>query len=90
METPKEEITYIPNHLVMAVLTTLFCCLPFGIVSLVYAIQVNSSLAAGNIELAKINSEKAKYWSMLSLWIGVISMALYIIFVIIGAIGATV
>ena len=25
----------IPNHLVWAILSTLFCCLPFGIVSIV-------------------------------------------------------
>jgi hypothetical protein len=27
----------IPNHLVWAILATLFCCLPLGIVSIVYA-----------------------------------------------------
>ena len=32
---------YVPNHLVWAILVTIFCCLPFGIVSIVYAAQVN-------------------------------------------------
>lgn len=57
-----EQMPAIENHLVLAVLTTLFCCLPFGIVSIVYSVQVNSALNARNYELAKINSQKAKYW----------------------------
>ena len=57
-----EPMPAIENHLVLAVLTTLFCCLPFGIVSIVYSVQVNSALNARNYELAKINSQKAKYW----------------------------
>ena len=55
-----EQMPAIENHLVLAVLTTLFCCLPFGIVSIVYSVQVNSALNARNYELAKINSQKAK------------------------------
>lgn len=70
----------VDNHLVLAVLTTIFCCLPFGIISIVYAVQVNSALAVGNYELAKANSEKAKFWGMLALAIGAIGCAAYFIF----------
>ena len=38
---------YIPNYLVQAILVTIFCCLPLGIVSIVYAAQVNGKAAAG-------------------------------------------
>lgn len=65
-------IPNINNHLVLAILTTIFCCLPFGIVSIVYAVQVNSALNAGNTQLAQMNSDKAKFWGMLSLWIGIV------------------
>ena len=34
-----------PNHLVWAILSTLFCCLPLGIASIVFAAQVNSKYA---------------------------------------------
>lgn len=74
----------IENHLALAILTTLFCCLPFGIVSIVYAVQVNSALAARNYELAKINSEKAKYWGMMSLWIGLAINAISVIGMALG------
>ena len=32
----------IASHIAPAILCTLFCCLPFGIVAIVYAAQVNS------------------------------------------------
>ena len=38
----------VPNYLVQAILTTLFCCLPLGIVSIVFATQVNSKLSVGD------------------------------------------
>ena len=41
----------VPNNLVWAILSTLFCCLPAGIVSIVYAAQVNGKLAAGDIRI---------------------------------------
>ena len=41
--------SYVPNHLVWAILSTLFCCLPLGIVSIVFAAQVNGKLAAGDV-----------------------------------------
>lgn len=40
----------IPNYLVQAILVTLCCCLPFGIVSIVYAAQVNTKVKAGDIQ----------------------------------------
>lgn len=68
----KAGINNINNHLVLAILTTIFCCLPFGIVSIVYSVQVNSALAVGNYQLAQTNADKAKYWGMMALWIGIV------------------
>lgn len=64
------------NHIAFAVLTTLFCCLPFGIISLIYAIQVNISANSGNFEMAEFSSEKALFWGKVALWCGA---ALYIV-----------
>lgn len=64
------------NHLALAVLTTLFCCLPFGIISLIYAIQVNISANSGNFKMAEFSSEKALFWGKVALWCGA---ALYIV-----------
>lgn len=52
----------IPNYLVHSVVATLCCCLPLGIVALVYAAQVNTKLAAGDEAGAQESSKKAKTW----------------------------
>ena len=63
MSTSQE---YVPNHLVWAILTTLFCCLPLGIVSIVYAAQVDGKRAAGDLPGAWEASRKAKLWAIWS------------------------
>jgi interferon-induced transmembrane protein len=50
------------NYLVESILVTIFCCQPFGIISIVYASQVNSKYALGDYEGAKIASKNAKKW----------------------------
>lgn len=70
---------YVPNHLVWAILTTLFCCLPLGVVSIVYAAQVDGRRAAGDVAGAQEASRKAVWWAwasalslpiLLLLWFG--------------------
>ena len=50
---PAQPAIRIPNYLVHAILCTLFCCLPLGIVAIVYAAQVNTKAAAGDIEIGR-------------------------------------
>ena len=73
----------IPNYLVQAILVTIFCCLPAGIVSIVYAAQVNGKLAAGDIRGAEAASNNARTWAWvsfgLSLGVGVIYFLLFIV-----------
>ena len=79
---------FIPNHLVWAILSTLFCCLPFGIVSIVYASQVDGKRAAGDIAGAREASAKAKFWAMLSAGLALVPLALYLILVLfLGGLG---
>ncbi|PJK11432.1 hypothetical protein CO614_04160 [Lysobacteraceae bacterium NML120232] len=61
----------IPNHLIWAILSTLFCCLPAGIVSIVYAAKVDGLVAAGDYAAAKQASDNAKKWAMISAGVGV-------------------
>jgi len=74
-----------PNNLVWAILTTLFCCLPLGVVSIVYAAQVNGKFAAGDLAGAQDSSRKAKTWAIWSAAVGLVSIVLYIIFIVIVA-----
>ena len=45
----REPSPYVPNHLVWAIAVTIFCCLPAGMVAIVYAAQVNGMLDAGDL-----------------------------------------
>lgn len=65
----------IKNYLVESILVTLCCCLPFGIVAIVYAAQVNSKLALGDGSGAEASSQKARKWALIALILGLISNA---------------
>lgn len=69
----------IPNYLVQAILVTIFCCLPLGVVAIVYASQVNSALAAGNYQAAMEASGKARTWSMVGLIVGLAVVLIWIV-----------
>ena len=62
----------IPNYLVPAIISTICCCLPAGVVSIIYATQVNSKVAAGDIQGAMDASAKAKTWFIVAIVVGVI------------------
>ena len=61
---------HVPNHLVWAILATIFCCIPFGIVSIVYAAQVNGKLAGGDYRGARSASDNARTWAIASIVLG--------------------
>lgn len=56
----------VPNYLVWSILTTLLCCLPGGIVAIVYSAQVNNKLQSGDYAGAVDASNKAKMWCLIS------------------------
>lgn len=70
----------VPNHLVWAILATLFCCLPLGIVSIVYAARVDGLRLSGNIAGAREMSEKAKMWAIYSAISGPVLVVLWMVF----------
>ena len=67
---------HVPNHLVWAILSTIFCCLPLGIVAIVYAAQVNGMLDAGNYRGARRASRNARNWAIASMALAAISITL--------------
>lgn len=70
---------YVPSYLAQAILCTLFCCLPFGIVATVYAAQVNGKLAAGDYRGAKEASHSARTWCWVSFLTGIGVCVLYLL-----------
>lgn len=59
----------VPNYLLQAILCTVFCCQPFGIVAIVFAAQVNGKLAAGDYHGAVSCSNSARTWCWISFWL---------------------
>ena len=61
-----------PSHLVWAILSTFFCCIPIGVVSIVFGSQVSSKWATGDLEGARRASANARTWAIVSAVCGVI------------------
>ena len=70
--------------LIPSILATVFCCLPFGIVSIIYAVGANDALAQGNFALAKDKAAAAKKWFFVALICGILSQVLCVIVWVIG------
>ena len=76
----------VPNYLIPAIIS-LFCCLPLGIVGVIFAAQVNGKVTAGDVAGALDSSKKAKMFSYIAIGLGVAGWACYILFwVVIGGI----
>ncbi|WP_026817395.1 CD225/dispanin family protein [Arenimonas composti] len=66
------------NYLVWAIIVTICCCLPGGIVSIVYAAQVDSKYNAGDYAGARDASDKAKLWALISAGVGFVFSLIYV------------
>ena len=62
----------IENHFIKSIIATVCCCVPFGIVGIIYATRVDAFLKAGNRAAAEDASKKASLWSNLAIGIGVV------------------
>lgn len=76
------------NHLVEAILVTLFCCLPFGIVGIVNAARVESAFYSGDETEAERLSREALKWSKIGLFAGIGVLVFYILFVVLFGLAA--
>jgi len=71
---------YVPNNLVWAILATLLCCLPLGIVSIVYAAKVDSLVAAGDVPAAHRAADAARNWAIAAALSGPMLLVLWFMF----------
>lgn len=62
----------VPNHLVKAVIITLCCCLPMGVVSIIFAAQVDTKLKRGDYNGALESSKKANLFANLGIVFGIL------------------
>jgi hypothetical protein len=68
----------IPNYLWQAIVCTACCCVPLGIPAIVYAAQVNSKVAQGDLEGARKSSKNAKMWCWIAFSLGLAFSLVYL------------
>jgi hypothetical protein len=68
----------VPNYLIPAIISAL-CCFPLGIISIIFAAQVNSKVTEGNIAGALDASKKAKLFSIIFIALGVVLWGGYLL-----------
>jgi len=73
-----------PNYLVFAILVTIFCCQILGIVSIIFAAQVNSRWNAGDVQGALDASKNAKLWAWIGLGSALIIMMIVATLAVLG------
>ena len=73
----------VPNYLVPSIIS-LFCCLPLGIVAIIFAARVNGQVQAGDTAGALDSSRKAKMFSYIGLILGLIWIAIWVVMTVLG------
>jgi hypothetical protein len=56
--------------------------MPLGVVAIVFAAQVNSKVAAGDIAGAMDSSKKAKMFSFIALGLGLLAGLIYVVWIV--------
>lgn len=82
METTNNPANQPPdNNLVWAILCTVLCCLPLGIVAIIKSTKVKELWVQGDYAGAQKAADDAKKYSMWGAGIGLIFIVLYVILV---------
>ena len=84
----QKPVNWVP-YLVLSIISTLCCCLPFGVVGIVFSAKINSSMTAGNLEEAQNNAKMAKIWIIVSFAIGILTGLIYMILIVTGAVSGS-
>ena len=75
--------TSVPNYLVQAIIS-LFCCLPLGIVAVIFAARVNGQVQTGDTAGAVESSRTAKLFSYIAIALGLVWIIIWVIMMVLG------
>lgn len=73
------------SYLVWSILATVLCCLPTGIVAIVYSSKVEPRYLAGDMVAAQQAAANAKLWCWISFGVGLASTGIFFAIGIAGA-----
>ena len=76
--------TQVPDYFVPAIISTLCCCLPAGIASIVYSSKARSNRDMGNIPAALEASKQAKMWLIIAVVAGLAVGGIYFVAMAMG------
>lgn len=68
-----------------SIVATLLCCLPAGVVGIVFAAKSQSAAKAGDLAGATKAAGTAKTWTLVSLGLGLLSVVVFVGFGLLGA-----
>lgn len=74
------------NNMIWAILSTVLCCLPIGIVAIIKASKVDTLYMQGNYSGAEEAAKSAKTWSLIGAGLGLLGGILYVILVVFAGI----
>lgn len=77
------------NWLWQSIVATVLCCLPFGIVGIVYAAKVDSHYFSGRYEEASRAARTAKLWTLIAFGAGLLYLILWIVLMVSGLLPST-
>lgn len=85
---PQKPVNWVP-YLILSIISTLCCCLPFGVVGIVFSAKINSAMMAGNLEEAQNNAKMARIWIIVSFAIGLLTWLIYMVLIVTGAVSGS-
>lgn len=85
---PQKPVNWV-TYFILSIISTLCCCLPFGVVGIVFSAKINSAMLAGNLEEAQNNAKMARIWIIVSFAIGLLTWLIYMVLIVTGAVSGS-
>ncbi len=79
-QTPKPD-----DHMIWAILCTLFCCLPLGIVAIINAAKVDGLYRSGDYSGAQAAADNAKKYAQYGFFISIVVYIIYFFALLVSA-----
>ena len=73
------------NYLALSILTTVACCMPLGVVSLIKSTKVDGLYHQGRYQEAEETSKSAKNWALAGIITYVVIIVIYILVIFLAS-----